>query len=577
MYELFSACIEDFLPLGIIILDEDLNVIFWNKWLEINTGIRKEEILKRSILEVIPYTQKFRFYFQQALEGSAVILAQKLHKYIIPIKIKDTEFEYMQQTVQIFPYVKNEVVKGIAIVIEDVTSQVKREEDYKRQIRTLRILSEVQRSIFSLDFEECIENLFNGILKLVDSSLVYLFVLENGNLILKKSTSEIKGHLEIIENKSFIVQRALAQRESIYIPNKEEIEIKLLNKFAESGIAIPLLGKEEVLGVLLIEFYEWDPLKKNDILNLETIVMQGSILLESSRFLSLLRDSEARYRMFLEYSVVGIFMAEGDKVQYANPRLVEILGYPSYIEKLDDLLKYMFPEDRERFMERYRAVLERKLDHIIDEFKAKKVNGEDIYIEVSLVSVPYKFRYAVLGSVIDITHRKKLEEELEAISMTDPLTGIYNRRGFFILSEHNIALAKRLNRRVFVLFADLDNMKWINDYLGHNLGDQALIDVSNILKSTFRQNDIIARVGGDEFAVLGVCKDENDKEVIERKVRAVISEFNKTQEKPYSISLSIGIVVYDPNENIKLDDVLEEADKLMYEEKRRKKNIGETR
>lgn len=310
--------------------------------------------------------------------------------------------------------------------------------------------------------------------------------------------------------------------------------------------------------------------KKEDILNLETITMQGVVILEYANLFEALRESEERYRLLAEQSLVGVFVIQEEKVIYVNPRFVEIFGYPTELKTFNDFLNYIHEEDRERFKQRYHELLDKTFEYIIDEFKIKK--GNDIaYIEMSAVGIMYKGKPAILGTTLDITYRKKMEEELKILSITDPLTGLYNRRGFITLAEHTLTLAKRLNKKVIILFVDLDYMKWINDNLGHNVGDQALIDVANILTSTFRQNDLIARIGGDEFVVLGIIGEENHKEKIIERLMEKVKEFNTKEKRLYKLSLSIGYVVYDPENPKTLEELLQIADQLMYEEKRLKK------
>jgi diguanylate cyclase (GGDEF)-like protein len=240
------------------------------------------------------------------------------------------------------------------------------------------------------------------------------------------------------------------------------------------------------------------------------------------------------------------------------------------LKTFNDFLNYIYEEDRERFKQRYHKLLDKTFEYIIDEFKIKK--GKDIaYIEMSMVGIMYKGKPAILGTTLDITYRKKMEEELKILSITDPLTGLYNRRGFITLADHTLNLVKRLNKKAIILFIDLDYMKWINDNLGHNVGDQALIDVANILTSTFRQNDLIARIGGDEFVVLGIIGEENHKEKIIERLTEKVKEFNTKEKRPYKLSLSVGYVVYDPENPKTLEELLQLADQLMYEEKRLKK------
>lgn len=120
-------------------------------------------------------------------------------------------------------------------------------------------------------------------------------------------------------------------------------------------------------------------------------------------------------------------------------------------------------------------------------------------------------------------------------------------------------------------------MKWINDTLGHNVGDQALQETAEILRETFRRNDLIARIGGDEFVFLGLCDNENTKDVILSRLNKIIEEHNKRDKRLFHISLSIGCIIHNPQEPIPLEDLLKEADKLMYEDKRKKKLEGNFR
>ncbi len=100
----------------------------------------------------------------------------------------------------------------------------------------------------------------------------------------------------------------------------------------------------------------------------------------------------------------------------------------------------------------------------------------------------------------------EMQEHLRIMSITDDLTGLLNRRGFFPIAEQQLKLANRSGTGLVLLFADIDNLKWINDKFGHKEGDAVLIDVSRAIKESFRDSDIIARLGGDEFAVFDVSR-----------------------------------------------------------------------
>jgi diguanylate cyclase (GGDEF)-like protein len=163
----------------------------------------------------------------------------------------------------------------------------------------------------------------------------------------------------------------------------------------------------------------------------------------------------------------------------------------------------------------------------------------------------------------------KAEEALLALSLTDELTGLYNRRRFFVLTEQYLKVAIRTKKRSLLLYIDMDELKWINDHHGHNEGDRALIALASILKKTFRESDIIARIGGDEFVALLESTVENDETLINR-LSGNIKDHNAKQTGRYKLSVSVGVAQFDPENPISIDELLSEADALMYTQKRKK-------
>ena len=176
----------------------------------------------------------------------------------------------------------------------------------------------------------------------------------------------------------------------------------------------------------------------------------------------------------------------------------------------------------------------------------------------------------VIGFGIDITERKQMEEEIRALSFRDPLTALYNRRGFITLAEQQLKAATRVQRKMLLTFLDVDGLKWINDTLGHEAGDKALVDAAEVLRRTFRESDIIARVGGDEFAVLAIDMTDLDPELLPNRLQRTIDAFNTDESKPYRLSLSWGMTVYEPGTAQSLDQLMSAADALMYAQKKAK-------
>ncbi len=187
-------------------------------------------------------------------------------------------------------------------------------------------------------------------------------------------------------------------------------------------------------------------------------------------------------------------------------------------------------------------------------------------VEGDLVGVVESFR--------DISERKEMENRLKEMSVTDELTGLLNRRGFLEMAENQLHLAERLDKSLFLLYMDLDKMKWINDNLGHAVGDQALIEAAGVLKSTFRKTDVIGigRLGGDEFAVLmlgepgTICEHP-----VVKRMQEHIAEINLEPDRAYELSMSVGMVSYSFDEPCTIEELLARGDEVMYQCKREKK------
>jgi diguanylate cyclase (GGDEF)-like protein len=198
--------------------------------------------------------------------------------------------------------------------------------------------------------------------------------------------------------------------------------------------------------------------------------------------------------------------------------------------------------------------------------KAVQVGAQDYLVKGEMDSnvIARSIRYAI--------ERQRILAELRNLSLVDELTGLYNRRGFQILAHQQVYLIHQAKMQMVLLFADLDNMKQINDNFGHHTGDQALAETANILKATFRKLDIIARIGGDEFAILAVGTPRASAETILKRLQNNFKEHNAKAEHPYKLSLSVGIAFYDPKSPCSIEELMGRADALMYEHKRAKQN-----
>lgn len=197
-------------------------------------------------------------------------------------------------------------------------------------------------------------------------------------------------------------------------------------------------------------------------------------------------------------------------------------------------------------------------------------SGASIVMEMRIVMVEWQGEPAYLASLRDVTVRKKNEEMLYNLSITDDLTGLHNRRGFFNLAERYLAEAGHAAEFFLVLFIDLDGLKTINDTLGHLNGSQALIDTAEVIRETFRDSDILARFGGDEFVILVKNAQMDYAEILMRRLQKNAESYSRNEKRPYVLSLSVGAANYDPSKPSTIEDLVNNADRSMYTEKRTK-------
>ena len=166
----------------------------------------------------------------------------------------------------------------------------------------------------------------------------------------------------------------------------------------------------------------------------------------------------------------------------------------------------------------------------------------------------------------ELAQRDEATSEMHMLSLTDVLTGLYNRRGFFVQAEHMFRVSRRKRTKSAVVFADIDGLKLVNDELGHDNGDSVIRDAAIVFRQSFRDTDVVARLGGDEFVAYTL--DDEQPAVILDRIRANLHAFNLMQERQYTVSMSAGIVQCDRDSARTLSDYVLLADEQMYTHKR---------
>lgn len=291
-----------------------------------------------------------------------------------------------------------------------------------------------------------------------------------------------------------------------------------------------------------------------------------------------LRHSEDQIRLLLNSTVEAIYGVDlNGNCTFCNNGCLRMLGYKNPDELVGKNMHQQihhkhkdgtpFPEEECRMIQ---TIRKGEGAHADDEVLWR---ADGTCFPAEYWSYPQYSNGRINGAVVtflDITERKRADEEIKMLAISDALTELYNRRGFITLAEQQIKRANRINKTLALFFIDIDGLKIVNDTRGHEEGDRLLINAANILKQTFRESDIIARIGGDEFAVLAAVNASETSEIVLGRLTEHIRSHNTLPDQRYEISMSIGTAIYAPAIPCSLDDLMSRADQLMYEQKKEK-------
>ncbi len=289
-----------------------------------------------------------------------------------------------------------------------------------------------------------------------------------------------------------------------------------------------------------------------------------------------LRKKAAREALILRSVPMAFYTAQtsGDFGWiWISDQIDRISGFPpdKHIKDNHFWASRLHPDDRERVLMEFKTIHNKGT--IATEYRWQCANGSYTWFRdlAVLIRDEQGKPKEIIGTWRDITKRKQEEDELRESSLMDELTGLHNRRGFLNLAEQQSKLAIREKEGMLLFFTDLDGLKWINDNLGHKEGDRALTEIAEALKKTFRKSDVIARIGGDEFVVLATGTGEAATKIITTRLLKNLNDYNTMENRSYKLSLSMGIAYYDPKHPCSISELMATADKLMYDQKQRKK------
>ena len=275
-----------------------------------------------------------------------------------------------------------------------------------------------------------------------------------------------------------------------------------------------------------------------------------------------LSESEEFFRVIYETAPIGVCVSsiEGS-IFKANQALCEITGYSKEELYKKNIKELTYPEDWDNSLRQIEKLKKGQSESIKLEVRYVNKEKETVWVNscISMIKTLGHTQYLTI-TVENISHRKESEEEISFLSYHDPLTGIYNRRAFQeALERLDVSDSYPLS----VIMADVNGLKLVNDSFGHNTGDELLKKVAAIMESSCRKQDIIARIGGDEFLIILPCTDAVQADQIITRI------FNQSQQEMLgviSISVSMGRATK-MTENEDIQNILKKAENIMYSKK----------
>ena len=288
--------------------------------------------------------------------------------------------------------------------------------------------------------------------------------------------------------------------------------------------------------------------------------------LNSRRQFGALRETDARYRQLLAMTPEAVLVHANGTIIFANPAAAELLGVTSGDALVGRPIGDFAAAESREALEGLSATAQGERPPRV-RGRLLKSTGAVLDVEISSSPCVYHDRPAVVVLARDISSQLRHERDLQALALVDDLTGLHNRRGFTLFADQEIARARRSGRMPTLVFADLDDLKAINDVHGHATGDAAIRLVATAFKSILRESDIVARWSGDEFVALLSDGDPSAAEQIGDRLAAAIAS-QGSADIPSRVSATVGTSTLDPM--LSLRDAIERADAELYTRKKRR-------
>ena len=532
-------------PIGIANIDNIGILTYINKRLEKITGYSREEVVGKNVFKLGVFSNEMLKILKGRLKARLTGGTAHLRREIL-LKCKNGKWIWIEIAAKLIK--KWGIPSSLRITVQDIT---------KRK-RTENILQESEKK-----YRELVQNTNSIILRMdINGRITFFnefaqkfFGYTKDEILGKNVVGTIVPEMDTSYRDLKAMIKDIIQNPNLYTINENE-------NIRRNGERVWILWTNK------------GAIDKDG--HITEILCIGNDITEHKKTEEALYKSQQEFDSLFKSSPEAlVYMDENSNILNINPRFTELFGYTLDEVKGKNLDGgIIHPPGK---MEEGKRLTKKALKgYFYYETIRKKKDGTLFPVSVSgsniLIDGHVK---GILGIYINITERKKLEEELKKLARFDNLTGSCNRGYGLALLDRQLKLAKRNKAQILLAYLDVDNFKDINDSFGHEEGDKVLKEVVKLLKSTLREIDIICRMGGDEFLLIFPESSEEDSPLIRKRIRKNLVKLNRELKRPYKISFSMGFSYYNPDNPQSMDELIKIADKKMYEDKQNKKHNNE--
>ena len=528
-------------PIGIANIDNIGILTYINKRLEKITGYSREEVVGKNVFKLGVFSNEMLKILKGRLKARLTGGTAHLRREIL-LKCKNGKWIWIETTAKLIK--KWGIPSSLRITVQDIT---------KRK-RTENILQESEKK-----YRELVQNTnviilrmdINGRITFFNEFAQKFFGYTKDEILGKNVVGTIVPEMDTSYRDLKAMIKDIIQNPNLYTINENE-------NIRRNGERVWILWTNK------------GAIDKDG--HITEILCIGNDITEHKKVEEALRKSQQEFDSLFKSSPEAlVYMDENSNILNINPRFTELFGYTLKEIKGRNINDGMIhPPDKIEEGKNLDKIALSKGYFSYETIRKKKdgtlfpvsISGSNILIDGHVKGI--------LGIYINITERKKLEEELKKLARFDNLTGSCNRGYGLALLDRQLKLAKRNKTKILLAYLDVDNFKDINDSFGHEEGDKVLKEVVKLFKSTLREIDIICRMGGDEFLLILPDSSLRDIPLIKERLNKNLERLNQILDKPYKIKFSIGFSCYDPDNPQSIDELIKIADKKMYKEKNSK-------